>query len=34
MAEKPGSDKTPVDLRQKISRRGVVVRDMDGLRYE
>jgi hypothetical protein len=35
MAEKSGSDKTPVDLRQKISRsRELVVRDMDGLRYE
>jgi hypothetical protein len=34
MAEKPGSE-TPVDLRQKISRsRELVVRDMDGLRYE
>jgi hypothetical protein len=35
MAEKPGPDKTRVDLRQKISRsRELVVRDMDGLRYE
>ena len=34
MAEKPGSE-TPVELRQKISRsRELVVRDMDGLRYE
>jgi hypothetical protein len=35
MAEKPGSDQTPVDLRPKISRsRELVLRDMDGLRYE
>jgi hypothetical protein len=35
MAEKPGSDETPVELRQKISRsRELVARDMGGLRYE
>lgn len=35
MAEKTGSDKTPVELWKKISRsRELVVRDMDGLRYE
>jgi hypothetical protein len=35
MAEKPGSDETPIELRQKISQsRELVVRDMDGLRYE
>ena len=35
MAEKPGSDKTPVELWKKISRsRDLVVRDVDGLRYE
>lgn len=35
MAEKPGSDKTPVELRQKIDRsRELVVRDMGGLHYE
>ncbi len=35
MAEKSGSEKGPVELRQKISQsRTLVVRDMDGLRYE
>ena len=35
MAEKSGSDETPVELRQKIARsRELVVRDMGGLRYE
>ena len=35
MAEKSGSDETPLELRQKISRsRELVVRDMGGLRYE
>ncbi len=35
MAEKSGSEKGPVDLRQKIARsRELVVRDMSGLRYE
>lgn len=35
MAEKPGSDETPIELRQKISQsRELIVRDMDGLRYE
>ena len=35
MAEKPGSDETPVELRQKIARsRELVVRDLGGLRYE
>ncbi len=35
MAEKPGSDEAPIELRQKIARsRELVVRDMDGMRYE
>ncbi len=35
MAEKPGSDETPIELRQKIARsRELVVRDMGGMRYE
>ena len=35
MAEKSGSDETPVELRQKIARsRELVARDMGGLRYE
>lgn len=35
MAEKSGSDKTPVELREKIARsRELIVRDMGGLRYE
>jgi hypothetical protein len=35
MAEKSGSDETPLELRQKIARsRELVVRDMGGLRYE
>jgi hypothetical protein len=35
MAQKSGSDETPVELRQKIARsRELVVRDMSGLRYE
>lgn len=35
MAEKPGSDETPVELRKKIARsRELVVRDMGALRYE
>ncbi|CAN5573830.1 hypothetical protein BH20VER3_BH20VER3_03800 [soil metagenome] len=35
MAEKPGPEKDPVELRQKIARsRALVVRDMEGLRYE
>jgi hypothetical protein len=35
MAEKSGSDETPVELRQKIARsRELVGRDMSGLRYE
>jgi hypothetical protein len=35
MAEKPGSNESPVALRQKISRsRELVVRDVGGLRYE
>lgn len=35
MAEKPGSDKGPIDLPRQISRsRELVVRDMEGLRYE
>ena len=35
MAEKSGSNETPVELRQKIARsRELVVRDMGGLRYE
>ena len=35
MAEKSGSDETPVELRQKIARsRELVVRDVGGLRYE
>ncbi len=35
MAEKSGSEETPVELRQKIVRsRELVARDMDGLRYE
>ncbi len=35
MAEKSGSEETPVELREKIARsRELVVRDMSGLRYE
>jgi integral membrane sensor domain MASE1 len=35
MAEKPGSDESPLELRQKIARsRELVLRDMGGLRYE
>lgn len=35
MAEKSGSDETPVELRQKIAHsRELVVRDMGALRYE
>jgi hypothetical protein len=35
MAQKSGSDETPVELRQKIARsRELVVRDVSGLRYE
>ena len=35
MAEKPGSNESPVELRQKIARsRELVVRDVGGLRYE
>ena len=35
MAEKSGSQQSPIELRQKIARsRELVVRDMDGLRYE
>ena len=35
MAEKSGSDETPLELRQKIARsRELVVRDMGALRYE
>ena len=35
MAEKSGSDESPVELRQKIARsRELVVRDLSGLRYE
>lgn len=35
MAEKSGSDETPIELRQKIARsRELVVRDLSGLRYE
>ncbi|HEY3663552.1 MAG TPA: hypothetical protein VGL24_10400 [Chthoniobacterales bacterium] len=35
MAEKSGSDETPVELRRKIAQsRELVVRDMDGMRYE
>jgi hypothetical protein len=35
MAEKSGSDETPVELRQKIARaRELVLRDASGLRYE
>ncbi len=35
MAEKSGSNETPLELRQKIARsRELVVRDMGGLRYE
>jgi hypothetical protein len=35
MAEKSGSEEAPVELRQKIARsRELVVRDMDGMRYE
>ena len=35
MAEKSGSDETPVELREEINRsRELVVRDMGGLRYE
>ena len=35
MAEKSGSDETPLELRQKIARsRELVVRDIGGLRYE
>lgn len=35
MAEKPESDKSTAELRQKIARsRAVVARDMTGLRYE
>ncbi len=35
MAEKSGSDETPVELRQEVARtRELVVRDASGLRYE
>ncbi|MEO8044489.1 MAG: hypothetical protein ABI674_06245 [Spartobacteria bacterium] len=35
MAEKSGSKEEPIELRQKIARsRELIVRDMDGLRYE
>lgn len=35
MAKKPGSDETPVELRQKIARsRELMTRDVGGLRYE
>lgn len=35
MAEKSGSNETPIELRQKIARsRELVVRDLGGLRYE
>lgn len=35
MAEKPGSNESPLELRQKIARsRELVVRDVGGLRYE
>jgi hypothetical protein len=35
MAEKPGSNESPIELRQKIAdSRELVVRDMGGLRYE
>src|SRR5260370_11130418 len=35
MAEESGSNKTPIELRQKIARsRALVVRDLSGLRYE
>ena len=35
MAEKSGSNETPIELRQQIARsRELVVRDMSGLRYE
>ncbi|MGI8890564.1 MAG: hypothetical protein ACR2G0_07245 [Chthoniobacterales bacterium] len=35
MAEKSGSEKGPVELREKIAKtRTLMVRDMDGLRYE
>jgi hypothetical protein len=35
MAEKSGSQQTPIELREKIARsRELVVRDVDGLRYE
>lgn len=35
MAEKSGSDETPLELRQKVARtRELVVRDASGLRYE
>jgi hypothetical protein len=35
MAEKSGSDETPVELRQKVARtRELVLRDASGLRYE
>src|SRR5450432_780469 len=35
MAEKPGSDESPIEVRQKIAHsRELVVRDMGGLRYE
>ena len=35
MAEKSGSEEAPIELRQKIARsRELIVRDMDGLRYE
>jgi len=35
MAEKSGSQQSPIELREKIARsRELVVRDMDGLRYE
>jgi|SRR5450432_681419 len=35
MAEKPGSDESPIEVRQKIAHsRELLVRDMGGLRYE
>ena len=35
MAEKSGSQQSPIELREKIARsRELIVRDMDGLRYE
>ncbi|MBA2433898.1 MAG: hypothetical protein M3480_10920 [Verrucomicrobiota bacterium] len=35
MAEKPGPDETPIELRQKIVRsRELVVRDLSGIRFE